>query len=93
MLDLELLSDRAQAYFDEFVVTGNDDELFASGYLRGHVDLVIGSALVKEETLVWDEFVSQVETSINTAIKNGELEQVDIEPVNEILNRLIETLQ
>ena len=68
MLDLELLSDRAQAYFDEFVVTGNDDELFASGYLRGHVDLVIGSALVKEETLVWDEFVSQVESSINTAI-------------------------
>ena len=93
MLDLELLSDRAQAYFDEFVISGNDDELFASGYLRGHVDLVIGSALVKEETLVWDEFVSQVETSINTAIKNGELEQVDIEPVNEILNRLIETLQ
>ena len=42
---------------------------------------------------MWDEFVSQVETSINTAIKNGELEQVDIEPVNQVLNRLIETLQ
>lgn len=27
--------------FDQAVVDGNDDELFASGYLRGHFDLVV----------------------------------------------------
>ena len=93
MLNLEKLSDDAQAYFDEFVVSGTDDELFASGYLRGHVDLVLGSAIVAEETLEWSQFVSSVEESINKAIKNGELEQNDIKPVNRILNQLIEKLQ
>ena len=93
MLNLEQLSDDAQAYFDEFVVSGTDDELFASGYLRGHVDLVLGSAIVAEETLEWSQFVSSVEESINKAIKNGELEQNDIKPVNRILNQLIEKLQ
>jgi len=89
MLDLEQLSDDAQAYFDEFVVSGTDDELFASGYLRGHVDLVLGTAIVAQESLLWSQFVEQVEASINKAIKNGELEQKDIEPVNTILNQLI----
>ena len=93
MLDLELLSDKAQAYFDEFVVTGSDDELFASGYLRGHVDLVVGQAMVAEQSLDWQQFVEQVEASINSAIKNGELEQTDIEPVNQVLNRLIAKLK
>lgn len=27
--------------FDQAVINGTDDELFASGYLRGHVDLVV----------------------------------------------------
>ena len=92
MLNLEQLSDDAQAYFDEFVVSGTDDELFASGYLRGHVDLVLGSAIVAEETLEWTQFVAKVEDSINKAIKSGELEQNDIEPVNRLLNLLIQKL-
>lgn len=29
-----------EAFFDQLVVNGSDDELFASGYLRGHIDLV-----------------------------------------------------
>lgn len=27
--------------FDASIVNGNDDQLFAGGYLRGHVDLVV----------------------------------------------------
>ncbi|WP_127346784.1 YfcL family protein [Pseudidiomarina mangrovi] len=30
-----------EAVFDATVLNGNDDQLFASGYLRGHVDLVV----------------------------------------------------
>ncbi len=92
MVDLEALSDKAQEYFDGYVAEGTDDQLFASGYLRGHVDLVIGTAIVKQETLTLDSLVDDVEKSVNKAIKNGELEQNDIETVNDMLNRLIKYL-
>ena len=92
MLDLENLSDVSQAYFDEYVISGSDDELFASGYLRGHVDLVIGGAIVNQETLGLEEVVSKIENSVNTAIKNGELSQGDVESVNKVLNSLIAKL-
>ncbi len=89
MVDLEQLSDNAQLYFDSFVEQGSDDELFASGYLRGHVDLIIGTAMVEESELTLEEFVDNVERSVNKAIKNGELEQTDIETVNNMLNNMI----
>lgn len=37
-----------EAVFDEAVVAGNDDELFASGYLRGHFDLVVAQLELAE---------------------------------------------
>ena len=89
MVDLELLSDKAQEYFDSYVAEGTDDQLFASGYLRGHVDLVIGTAIVQEESITLESLVDDVEKSVNKAIKNGELEQSDIVTVNDMLNRLI----
>ncbi len=89
MIDLEAMSDDAQAYFDEYVVSGSDDELFASGYLRGHVDLVIGSAIAQEQSLTVEDVVEAITASVNKAIKNGELEQEDIEVVNRVLNQLI----
>ncbi len=92
MIDLEQISDDAQAYFDGFVVSGTDDELFASGYLRGHVDLIIGTAIVQDKTISLEELVGQFAKSVNKAIKNGELEQHDIESVNIMLNKLIEHL-
>jgi hypothetical protein len=91
MLDLEMLSDQSQLHFDEYVVDGSDDELFASGYLRGHVDLVIGGALAQQESLELNDVVERITASVNTAIRNGELEQNDIQVVNRILNTLIES--
>jgi hypothetical protein len=91
MLDLEMLSDQSQLHFDEYVVNGSDDELFASGYLRGHVDLVIGGALAQQESLELNEVVERITASVNIAIRNGELEQNDIQVVNRILNTLIES--
>jgi hypothetical protein len=89
MLNLEQLSDKAQEYFDGFVVSGTDDELFASGYLRGHVDLVVGTAMLEHTELTLDEVVENVTSSVNKAIKNGELEQDDIKAVNTVLNSLL----
>lgn len=93
MLDLENLSDVSQAYFDDYVVNGSDDELFASGYLRGHVDLVIGGAIVNQESLNLQQVIDKIETSVNTAIRNGELDQNDVNSVNNVLNSLIAKLK
>ena len=93
MLDLELMSDEAQLYFDDYVVNGSDDELFASGYLRGHVDLVIGTALAQAKPLNLEELVSGITQSVNKAIKNGELEQSDVLVVNNVLKNLVERLE
>jgi hypothetical protein len=89
MLNLEQLSDTAQEYFDGFVVNGTDDELFASGYLRGHVDLVVGTAMLEHTELTLDEVVENISSSVNKAIRNGELEQDDIKAVNTVLNSLV----
>lgn len=35
--------------FDQIVREGSDDELFASGYLRGHFDLVVAHFQTTEE--------------------------------------------
>lgn len=92
MINLEQLSDTAQEYFDSFVVSGTDDELFASGYLRGHVDLVVGTAMLEHIEITIDEVVAKITDSVNKAIKNGELDQNDITAVNAVLNSLIENL-
>lgn len=92
MLDLELLSEQAQEFLDQFIAAGSDDELFASGYLRGHIDLIIGTAIVNEQTITKTEIVDGVVSSIDKAIKAGELEQKDIEVVNKILNTWIASL-
>ncbi len=92
MLDLELLSEQAQAFLDQFIASGTDDELFASGYLRGHIDLIIGTAIVNQQTVNVEEIIDGVAGSIDKAIKSGELEQKDIEIVNSILNQWIATL-
>lgn len=92
MLDLELLSEQAQAFLDQFIASGSDDELFASGYLRGHIDLIIGTAIVNQQTVNVEEIIDGVAASIDKAIKSGELEQKDIEIVNSILNQWIATL-
>lgn len=92
MLDLELLSEQAQAFLDQFIASGSDDELFASGYLRGHIDLIIGTAIVNQQTVNVEEIIDGVAASIDKAIKSGELEQQDIEIVNSILNQWIATL-
>ncbi len=40
-MDFDQQVEQLETVFDETVVSGNDDELFASGYLRGHFDLVV----------------------------------------------------
>ncbi|RUO67266.1 YfcL family protein [Idiomarina ramblicola] len=49
-MDFDQLVEQLETVFDEAVVSGTDDELFASGYLRGHFDLVVAQLEMAGET-------------------------------------------
>lgn len=46
---LEALVEQIEPVFDEAIIEGSDDELFASGYLRGHFDLVAAQLVLNNE--------------------------------------------
>ncbi|RUO56112.1 MULTISPECIES: YfcL family protein [Pseudidiomarina] len=47
--DFALYIERLEQVFDRAVAEGTDDELFASGYLRGHFDLVVAQLELQEQ--------------------------------------------
>lgn len=55
---------------DGMVATATDDELFAGGYLRGHISLAVARAELEGKTLVRD-VKSYVLRSLNEAILQG----------------------
>ena len=64
-------------YFDNSVAQLSDDELFASGYLRGHVDLAVGQLQLTEQAFSVDDIMTAVDASLAVAIENGELNHSD----------------
>ncbi len=64
-------------YFDNSVAHLSDDELFASGYLRGHVDLAVGQLQLTEQAFSVDDIMTAVDASLAVAIENGELNHSD----------------
>lgn len=84
--ELITLADSLEAVFDEAVVNGDDNELFASGYLRGHFDLVVAKLELRGEespALLWEE--------LRAALKQtkDELNPQDQQHVQNMLERLI----
>ncbi|RUO34470.1 YfcL family protein [Aliidiomarina soli] len=47
--NLDELLEQIEPVFDDVVIDGSDDELFASGYLRGHFDLVAAQLSLQGE--------------------------------------------
>ena len=74
--------------FDALVPVASDDELFASGYLRGHFDLSVGTIEVAAQPFSAADVVQQVNDTLHQAIANGELSQQDQQHVNAIWQRL-----
>ncbi|GHG68239.1 hypothetical protein GCM10010919_17550 [Alishewanella longhuensis] len=67
----------AADYFDQLVPVATDDELFAAGYLRGHVDLVVGTLQLTEQPFSTATLIAQVERSLSDAVEKGELTALD----------------
>ncbi|WP_166840542.1 YfcL family protein [Rheinheimera pleomorphica] len=74
--------------FDALVPVASDDELFASGYLRGHFDLAVGTLEVAAQPFSAADVVQQVNDTLHQAIANGELSQQDQQHVDAIWQRL-----
>ncbi|MEH8129257.1 YfcL family protein [Aeromonas veronii] len=72
---------------DSMVATATDDELFAGGYLRGHISLAVARAELEGKTLVRD-LKSYVLRSLNEAILQGELSEEDEKLVQAMWSRL-----
>lgn len=74
--------------FDALVPVASDDELFASGYLRGHFDLAVGTLQVAAEPFVTADVIKQVNDTLEQAISNGELTELDQQHVAAIWQRV-----
>lgn len=79
----------ATDFFDQLVPVATDDELFAAGYLRGHVDLIVGTLQLTEEPFTVQTLVEQVEASLAKAIANGELSAQDEQQVRAVWQQLV----
>lgn len=66
------LETRILTKIDDMVEHASDDELFAGGYLRGHLTLAVAELEEENETSS-EALYQRVEDSIQTAIKAGEL--------------------
>ncbi|SFR43662.1 YfcL protein [Pseudidiomarina maritima] len=71
--------------FDDVVATGSDDELFASGYLRGHFDLVVAQLELNDNASA-DAVLPEVHASVEQA--KHELAPVDMAHIQAMLTRL-----
>lgn len=84
----EQFIDAVAGLFDALVPVATDDELFASGYLRGHFDLAVGTLQVAEEPFAAADVVQQVNDTLEQAIANGELTVDDQQHVAVIWQRI-----
>ncbi|MCS3459964.1 YfcL family protein [Aeromonas rivuli] len=75
------------ALIDSMVTTATEDELFAGGYLRGHISLAVARAELEGKTLIRD-VKSYVLRSLNDAILQGELSEQDETLVQAMWKRL-----
>ncbi len=88
MQQTELYINAMADYFDQSVATASDDQLFAAGYLRGHIDLAVGTLQLQEQPFNVDTLQQQVQQSLQQAINAGELNDADQKLVVEIWQHL-----
>ncbi|MEH2921047.1 YfcL family protein [Samsonia erythrinae] len=80
---------RILALIDDMVEHASDDELFAGGYLRGHLTVSVAEAEEQGEHTL-EALHARVSGSIQNAIKNGELSPPDQVLVNGMWERLFQ---
>ena len=77
------------AQIDDMVEHASDDDLFAGGYLRGHLTLAVAESEEFGEHTA-EQLHARVQTSLEKAIKAGELSPPDQVVVLGLWDRLLE---
>ena len=80
------------AEIDDNIATASDDQLFAGGYLRGHITLSVAQSEIDGRTHVRD-VKTAVNNSLNQAILSGELDENDQQLVLSFWNDLVNKVQ
>ncbi|SIQ72577.1 YfcL protein [Aeromonas sp. RU39B] len=75
-ISIQEYEQRLLGLIDSQVATASEDDLFAGGYLRGHISLAVARADIEGRNLVRD-VKSYVLRSLNEAILQGELSDED----------------
>ncbi|MCV9879537.1 YfcL family protein [Brenneria izbisi] len=83
---------RILALIDDMVEHASDDELFAGGYLRGHLTVSVAEAEEAGDHSP-EALHERVSVSIANAIKNGELSPPDQILVNRMWDNLFQQAQ
>lgn len=84
-MNFDQLVERLESVFDEAVVSGTDDELFACGYLRGHFDLVVAQLEMSGETEP-DKVMPALREAVYKT--RHELSPADQAHINNVLDKL-----
>ncbi|WP_114193153.1 YfcL family protein [Edaphovirga cremea] len=83
---------RILALIDDMVESASDDELFAGGYLRGHLTLAVAEAEENGEHTT-EALKRRAEISLDKAINAGELSPRDQALVRDMWENLYQTAQ
>jgi hypothetical protein len=81
---------RILALIDDMVEHASDDELFAGGYLRGHLTLAVAESEEHAEHSA-EQLKVRVQSSLDKAIKAGELSPPDQVLVLDMWENLYQT--
>ena len=84
-MSLNPVVEQLEAVFDQAYVDGSDDELFASGYLRGHFDLVVAKMELNGE-----QNAEQLMPNLRAAVEHSkhELVPADQAHIQNLLDKL-----
>ncbi len=86
---IEKYESKIQHWLESQVESASDDQLFAAGYLQGHVAVVLSE--LESQT---DQSLTQLDSLMNQALRNAaqELQQHDQTLVNRAWQSLLQTL-
>ncbi len=73
---IEKIEQHILNHIDHMVESGTEDQLFAGGYLRGHITLSV-ALLEQQRKVAAEDLQFQVEQSLSEAIEAGELSPPD----------------
>ncbi|MGM0481087.1 MAG: YfcL family protein [Pseudomonadota bacterium] len=84
-MSLYPIVEQLESVFDQAYVDGSDDELFASGYLRGHFDLVVAKMELNDAT-----DPAQVMPNLRAAVEGAkhELAPADQAHIQNLMDKL-----